>query len=139
MAAIKSVADLTLEGDVAVLTINSPPVNALSSAVRDGLRDGMRAAAADPAAKAPWMVRKIIAYDVPAQKSSPLVPRGFVTCTNAGYNLVSLEIGDLESRFAIGSAFRATSSCRRPAMAPTTARWSTPAFPAAARPAESRP
>ena len=52
MAAINSAADLTLHGDVAVLTINSPPVNALSAAVRDGLRDGMRAAAADPAAKA---------------------------------------------------------------------------------------
>ena len=52
MAAINSVADLTLEGDIAVLTINSPPVNALSAAVRDGLRDGMRQAAADPAAKA---------------------------------------------------------------------------------------
>ena len=52
MTAINSVADLTLEGDIAVLTINSPPVNALSAAVRDGLRDGMRQAAADPAAKA---------------------------------------------------------------------------------------
>src|SRR5277367_2166299 len=52
MAAINSAANLTLEGDVAVLTIDSPPVNALSAAVRDGLRDGMRQAAADPAAKA---------------------------------------------------------------------------------------
>ncbi|MGO8912341.1 MAG: enoyl-CoA hydratase-related protein, partial [Bradyrhizobium sp.] len=52
MAAVNSVADLTLEGDVAVLTIDSPPVNALSAAVRDGIRDGMRKAAADPAAKA---------------------------------------------------------------------------------------
>ena len=52
MAAINSVADLTLEGDIAVLTIKSPPVNALSAKVREGLRDGMRAAAADPAAKA---------------------------------------------------------------------------------------
>src|SRR6202789_3339735 len=52
MAAISSVADLTLEGDIAVLTIDSPPVNALSAAVRDGLRDGMRQAGADPAVKA---------------------------------------------------------------------------------------
>lgn len=58
---------------------------------------------ADPAAKAPWMVRRIVAYDVPAARSSVLVPRGFIDCTNAGYHLVSLEIGDLESRFAIGS------------------------------------
>jgi 3-hydroxyacyl-CoA dehydrogenase len=52
MAAINSVADLTFEGDIAVVTIDSPPVNALSAAVRDGLRDGMREAAANPAAKA---------------------------------------------------------------------------------------
>ncbi len=58
---------------------------------------------ADPHAKAPWMVRKIIAYDVPSRASSVLVPRGFVDCANAGYRLVSLETGDLESRFAIGS------------------------------------
>jgi hypothetical protein len=58
---------------------------------------------ADPNAKAPWMVRKIIAYDVPSRSITTLVARGFVDCTNAGYNLVSLETGDLESRFAIGS------------------------------------
>ena len=52
MAAINAVADLTLEGDVAVLTINSPPVNALSAKVREGLRDGVLQATADPAAKA---------------------------------------------------------------------------------------
>lgn len=58
---------------------------------------------ADANAKAPWMVRKIIAYDVPARRSSLLVPRGFMNCANAGYKLVSLDTGDLESRFAIGS------------------------------------
>ena len=58
---------------------------------------------ADPAAKAPWMVRKIVAYDVPSGRGSVLVARGFLDCTNASYNLVSLETGDLESRFAIGS------------------------------------
>jgi 3-hydroxyacyl-CoA dehydrogenase len=52
MAAINAVADLTLEGDIAVLTIDSPPVNALSAKVRDGLRDGFAQAIADPAAKA---------------------------------------------------------------------------------------
>ena len=58
---------------------------------------------ADANAKAPWMVRKILAYDVPTQRSSVLVARGFVDCINAGHNLVSLDVGDLESRFAIGS------------------------------------
>jgi 3-hydroxyacyl-CoA dehydrogenase len=52
MAAINSVTDLTREGDIAVLTIDSPPVNALSAEVRNGLRDGLAQAAADPAAKA---------------------------------------------------------------------------------------
>jgi len=44
MAAINSVADLAIEDEVAVLTINSPPVNALSQAVRDGLKRGVEAA-----------------------------------------------------------------------------------------------
>ncbi|MGD0563235.1 MAG: 3-hydroxyacyl-CoA dehydrogenase NAD-binding domain-containing protein [Roseiarcus sp.] len=52
MTSVNSVADLTLEGDIAVLTIDSPPVNALSAAVREGLAEGIRKAAADPAARA---------------------------------------------------------------------------------------
>jgi 3-hydroxyacyl-CoA dehydrogenase len=52
MAAINAVTDLTRDGDIAVLTIDSPPVNALSADVRSGLRDGARQAAADPAVKA---------------------------------------------------------------------------------------
>ena len=52
MAAINSVTELTREGDIAVLTIDLPPVNALSEDVRNGLRDGARQAAADPAVKA---------------------------------------------------------------------------------------
>ena len=52
MTALNAVADYTLEGDVGVITLNSPPVNALSAAVRDGLAEGMKAGLADPAAKA---------------------------------------------------------------------------------------
>ena len=52
MTAINPVTDLTLDGDVAVITLNSPPVNALSAAVRQGLFEGFKAAIADPAAKA---------------------------------------------------------------------------------------
>jgi hypothetical protein len=58
---------------------------------------------ADPNAKAPWMVRRIVAYDVPSRRTSVLVARGFVDCTDASHHLVSLETGDLESRFAVGS------------------------------------
>ena len=52
MAAINSVAELTIDGEVAVVTINSPPVNALSQPVRDGLKRGVEAAEADPSVKA---------------------------------------------------------------------------------------
>lgn len=52
MAAINAVTDLTREGDIALVTINSPPVNALSADVRNGLRDGVTQAAGDPAVKA---------------------------------------------------------------------------------------
>ena len=52
MAAINEVTDLTVEGDVAVITLDSPPVNALSFNVRDGLYEGFKAAIADPAASA---------------------------------------------------------------------------------------
>jgi len=40
------------EGDIGIITINSPPVNALSAGVRQGLWDGMEALVADDAAKA---------------------------------------------------------------------------------------
>ena len=52
MTAINAVTDFAVEGDVGVITLNSPPVNALSAAVRDGLAGGMAAAAADAAVKA---------------------------------------------------------------------------------------
>ena len=40
-----------LDGDVAVVTVDSPPVNALSNAVRAGVAEAMRRAFADEAAK----------------------------------------------------------------------------------------
>src|SRR5437868_6264055 len=51
MTAINAVTDYALEGDVGVITLNSPPVNALSAPVRDGLAGGMAAAGADAGAK----------------------------------------------------------------------------------------
>jgi 3-hydroxyacyl-CoA dehydrogenase len=51
MAEINSVTDLSLEGDVAVITLNSPPVNALSAKVREGLFEAFKAANANDAAK----------------------------------------------------------------------------------------
>jgi 3-hydroxyacyl-CoA dehydrogenase len=52
MSAINAVTDLTREGDIAVITINSPPVNALSAEVRNGIRDGVQRAGADAAVEA---------------------------------------------------------------------------------------
>ena len=49
MTAINAVTDLTQDGAVAVLTLDSPPVNALSLALREGLFEGFKAALASPA------------------------------------------------------------------------------------------
>ncbi|MFZ3033797.1 MAG: 3-hydroxyacyl-CoA dehydrogenase NAD-binding domain-containing protein, partial [Parvibaculum sp.] len=45
------VGDLTVEGEVAVLTLNSPPVNALSVGVRTAIDGGIRQALENPAVK----------------------------------------------------------------------------------------
>ena len=47
MEAINPVVSLALDGDIAVVSINSPPVNALSQPVRQGILDGVRRAVAD--------------------------------------------------------------------------------------------
>jgi 3-hydroxyacyl-CoA dehydrogenase len=52
MTVINAVTDYALDGDVGVITLDSPPVNALSASVRDGLAGGMAAALADAGAKA---------------------------------------------------------------------------------------
>ncbi|MGI4878213.1 MAG: 3-hydroxyacyl-CoA dehydrogenase NAD-binding domain-containing protein, partial [Janthinobacterium lividum] len=52
MTAINTVTDLTIDGDIGVITLDSPPVNALSADVRDGLAQGFATAIADPAIKA---------------------------------------------------------------------------------------
>ncbi|MDE2014654.1 MAG: enoyl-CoA hydratase/isomerase family protein [Alphaproteobacteria bacterium] len=52
MTAINPVTDLARDGEIAVITLNSPPVNALSGQVRDGLAEAFRQAIADGTAKA---------------------------------------------------------------------------------------
>jgi 3-hydroxyacyl-CoA dehydrogenase len=52
MTAITQSVDFDRRGRVAVLTVNNPPVNALSQHVRQGLRDGLKQATADSAAQA---------------------------------------------------------------------------------------
>ena len=51
MTAITSVVDLDMTSDIAVVTINSPPVNALSADVRDGLDGAFKAIAGNAAVK----------------------------------------------------------------------------------------
>jgi len=52
MAAVNDVVDLSNEGDIAIVTVNSPPVNALGAKVRDGLDAAFKQANADDSAKA---------------------------------------------------------------------------------------
>ena len=52
MTAMSKSVDLERRGRVAVLTVDNPPVNALSQHVRQGLAEGLKKAAADPEARA---------------------------------------------------------------------------------------
>jgi 3-hydroxyacyl-CoA dehydrogenase len=52
MTAINPVTDFSKDGEIGIITLNSPPVNALSANVRDGLHEGFKQAIADPAVKA---------------------------------------------------------------------------------------
>ena len=52
MTKITDVVDLDKQGEIAVLMINNPPVNALSVGVRKGIADGVKAAMEDGSVKA---------------------------------------------------------------------------------------
>src|SRR5258707_15407541 len=52
MTAVNPITDVSREGDVAVITLNNPPVNALSMAMRDGLVAALDVAGKDDGAKA---------------------------------------------------------------------------------------
>ncbi len=52
MTKITEVVDLEKQGEIAVLLINNPPVNALSVGVRKGMADGVKAAMEDDSVKA---------------------------------------------------------------------------------------
>jgi 3-hydroxyacyl-CoA dehydrogenase len=49
---VSQVVKVERHGEVAIVTVDSPPVNALSAAVRKGIFDGVKSAAADPEVKA---------------------------------------------------------------------------------------
>lgn len=52
MTALTDMADLTLEDGIAVITIDNPPVNALSQGVRQGIKDGVEQCLNDDAVTA---------------------------------------------------------------------------------------
>lgn len=52
MTALTDMADLTIEDGVAIITIDNPPVNALSQGVRQGIKDGIEQCLSDEAVKA---------------------------------------------------------------------------------------
>ncbi|MGZ5928213.1 MAG: 3-hydroxyacyl-CoA dehydrogenase NAD-binding domain-containing protein [Rhizomicrobium sp.] len=56
MSAINPVTDLARDGDIAVITLNAPPVNALSEIMREGLIAALREAEADAATKAVLLI-----------------------------------------------------------------------------------
>ncbi|GAA5514672.1 fatty acid oxidation complex subunit alpha [Deinococcus carri] len=85
-----SIVDQTREGDVLVLTINNPPVNAFSPGVPEGLHAGLDAAEADEGVKAVVIIgggRTFIAgadiktFDLPREQAPDL--RGFVARLDA--------------------------------------------------------
>ncbi|MEO7053906.1 MAG: 3-hydroxyacyl-CoA dehydrogenase NAD-binding domain-containing protein [Rhizomicrobium sp.] len=56
MTAINPVTDLSRDGEVAVITLNNPPVNALSETMREGLIAALSAAEADSAVRATLLI-----------------------------------------------------------------------------------
>ncbi len=52
MAAITDMVDLSIENGIAVLTIDNPPVNALSQGVRQGIKEGIEQCLSDDAVEA---------------------------------------------------------------------------------------
>ena len=52
MSTINEVTDLSIEDGIAVLTLNSPPLNTLTAPVRNGIAAGIAQASANPAVKA---------------------------------------------------------------------------------------
>jgi hypothetical protein len=57
----------------------------------------------EPRGATPWMVRRVVAFDAGSHAVKTLLPKGFLECADPMHALVSVEIGDLESRFGGGS------------------------------------
>ena len=46
-----------------------------------------------------WASRKIVAYSVKRNATETLISKGFLTCSNPSHQMVSLELGDLQSMY----------------------------------------
>lgn len=57
----------------------------------------------EPRAKIAWMFRRIVALDTRSRSVATIVPKGFLDCANAELGLVSLEQGDLDSKYGVRS------------------------------------
>ncbi|MGF6601309.1 3-hydroxyacyl-CoA dehydrogenase [Paraburkholderia sp. GAS448] len=79
MSIINAVVDVSIERNVAIVTVDSPPVNALSAEVRRGLVDAFRRASADREAQAIVLVCKgrtfIVGADI-TEFGKPIVESG---------------------------------------------------------------
>ena len=78
MTALTDMADLTIERGIGVITIDNPPVNALSQGVRQGIKDGLEQCLADDEVKAIVLIcsgRTFIAgADITEFGGAPLEP-----------------------------------------------------------------
>jgi 3-hydroxyacyl-CoA dehydrogenase len=86
MGAINPVVDLAADGDIAILSVNHPPVNALSQQVRAGILAGVRQAIADPAVHAIVLIcdgKTFIAGADITEFGKPLQPPDLVEVENA--------------------------------------------------------
>ena len=77
MAAINEVIDLKADGNIAVISVNSPPVNALSQNVREGLQEALNKALADPNAD----VRKAAVLALTRLRASEAARAALATAT----------------------------------------------------------
>ena len=86
MGAINPVVDLAADGDIAILSVNHPPVNALSQQVRAGILAGVRQAIADPAVHAIVLIcdgKTFIAGADITEFGKPLQPPSLVEVEDA--------------------------------------------------------